>query len=234
MKSYKDIGFTIRKTNYGEADVIMSVFTKYHGRVEAIAKGARKIKSRKGGNFDIMALSSFSFAKGKNLDIVTEVKLLNDYSSIQKKLNNTLVIFYVAKVLKKILQEGEYQKELFEITKSFLEVFEKEKEEVLIYAFELKLLGILGFSPNFEKCLACGTFLSEDYNWFVKQDAVGFYCDEEKSSGIAISHKTIKILKFFYLSSFDECLNVEIDTKTKKEIAGIMKRWINYMLEVDE
>ena len=69
--SYLTKGIVIGRTNFGEADRIVRFFTPDRGKLSAIAKGIRKIKSRSGGHLELFGEVSLMLATGRGLDIVT-------------------------------------------------------------------------------------------------------------------------------------------------------------------
>ena len=75
-------GIILRRTNYGEADRILTIITK-DGKISALAKGARKLKSKLAGNIELFSYSEFVFHKGKGkLAILTNARLIEYYPHI--------------------------------------------------------------------------------------------------------------------------------------------------------
>jgi len=77
MRSYKTEGIVLKRINYGEADRILTIYTKRHGKIRAIAKGVRKLTSRKAGSLELFNNVVLFLVKGKNLDIITEAQTVD-------------------------------------------------------------------------------------------------------------------------------------------------------------
>jgi len=227
MKSYKDIGIPFKQINFGETDRIVSILTKYHGRIDAIAKGVRKLTSRKGGNIDIMTLSKYSFAKGENLDIVTEVEQIHGYEVVKEDLNTTLSLFFLCELLDVFLQKGSEEREIFSLLLNILNLLEQSKTSLAVYAFALKLLTIQGFAPNVSECLVCKEPFLEDAKRYVYKIQAGLVCSKH-ASGIdkPVSNKALKVLRFITTCEIGQSRQVNISDKLEKELRMIFETWI--------
>jgi DNA repair protein RecO (recombination protein O) len=232
MRSFKDTGIAFKKKELNEADVIFSILTKYHGRVDAIAKGIRKPTSRKSGNIDLMTFSKFHFAKGQNLDVITEAELVNDFGVLKKKLKSTFDLFYICELLENFLQVGEKQDETFRITYELLLTLQHSENTMPIRAFEIKLASLHGFEPHFDYCLGCGSKLKENETKYISFESLGIVCSCKKSKGnIKVSDKMLKILKFLKNENILNSSRIDVDKKVEKEIQKITKSWLENILE---
>ena len=70
MGTYKTRGIIIKRSNYSEADRILTIYTEKLGKIRVNAKGIRKIKSKLAGSLEPFCLTDFVIAEGRNLDIV--------------------------------------------------------------------------------------------------------------------------------------------------------------------
>jgi len=74
VTTYRERAVILRKLDYGEADRILTLLTREHGKLAAIAKGSRRAKARSGNSLDLFARSRMMLAKGRNLDVVAQVE----------------------------------------------------------------------------------------------------------------------------------------------------------------
>ena len=72
IRSYKATAIILKRTNFSEADRLITIFTKKHGKLTLIAKGIRKLTSRKKGHLELFTLAQLQIAKTKSIDIITE------------------------------------------------------------------------------------------------------------------------------------------------------------------
>lgn len=149
IRSYSDQGIVLARRNYGEADRILSVYTQKHGRVSFLAKGIRRLTSKKRGHLEVFGRISFQASRGRGLDLITEVETVENFETIRKNLNKVSLAYYFVEVIGRITREGESHSELFDLILEYLNRLKTQKElKSLRLDFILKLLTLLGFWPK--------------------------------------------------------------------------------------
>lgn len=123
-RSYTSEGIVLARKQFGEADRILSVFTKSYGRISLIAKGIRRPKSRKRGHLEVFNQISFQAASGRGIDLITEAEIVDDFKEIRKSLKKISLAYYFAEVVGRITHENEKNEELYDF---ILEYFERLK-----------------------------------------------------------------------------------------------------------
>ncbi len=149
MPSYKTEGVILKRLNYGEADRILTIYTKHYGKIRAIAKGVRKITSRKGGNVELFNHCVLFLAKGKNLDIATEAQVINSFSRFGDDLEKAAAAFYIVELVDQLTPDGQVNRQVFDLlvetlTQMGLESSADERRQK-VSRFEVGLLRLLGF-----------------------------------------------------------------------------------------
>ncbi|MDD3647582.1 MAG: DNA repair protein RecO [Candidatus Dojkabacteria bacterium] len=225
-RTYSDKGIVFKQVNIGEADNIVSILTKYHGRVDAVAKGVRKLTSRKSGSIELANLSSFAFAKGRNLDIITEAKTINDYKSLKTSLRTNFYIFFICEVLDNIIKTEDRQKEIFSLTSGLLEMLSTNINLILLCTFILKLMHLSGFDPNLTACLQCGKQLSEDEKKYASSFDLGLLCSREKNQRNKITNKQIKSLRYLRSCSLEDSLKLRVTDNEKTDLYITLLSWL--------
>lgn len=140
--SYSTQGIVLKQINLGEADKILTIYSKHYGKVRLLAKGIRKLTSRKRGNLELFNWVKIFVAKGKNLDIITEAEVIKSFRSWRKDLPKVALAFHFCELVERLTAEGVANKEVFEILTEALTDPSQAKD------FELNLLIYLGFWPK--------------------------------------------------------------------------------------
>lgn len=149
MRTYSDEGIVLARRNFGEADRILSIYTKSHGRISAIAKGIRKTTSKKRGHLEIFSYIRFQIAEGHGIGILTEAETLNNFEIVRKDLKKVSLAYFFTEVIGKITHEHERNDGIFELILSYLEKLQFETQlRSLRISFILELLTITGFWPK--------------------------------------------------------------------------------------
>lgn len=131
--------------NFGEADKLLTVFSKEHGKMKLLAKGVRKIKSRKGGNVDILNDVQMHIVYGHSLPIITEAQAINSFLPLKENLSAAMYASYIVELINVLTVEQQEQIELFYLLKQTLQTLAKAPRRIIIHAFEIKLLASIGF-----------------------------------------------------------------------------------------
>ena len=85
-RTYRTEAIVIRRSDFGEADRLLTLFSVDHGKVRAVGKGARKPQSRKTGHVELFMRSKFLIAEGRDLDIVTQAEMVEAYAPLRDDL----------------------------------------------------------------------------------------------------------------------------------------------------
>ena len=153
-RTYRTEGIILKRINLGETDRILTIYTKHYGKIRAIAKGVRKITSRKGGSVEAFNHVSLFLVQGKNLDIVSEVEVINSFKSWRKNLKKVGLSYYFCELVDRLTPNSQANRAVFELLKNYLARIGKTPprwpEELLgggklVREFEEQLLEELGF-----------------------------------------------------------------------------------------
>jgi DNA repair protein RecO (recombination protein O) len=160
--SYSSEGIVLARRNFGEADRIISVYTKNHGRATFIAKGIRRPKSRKRGHLEIFSYVKFNAASGRGIDIMTEAEVIDDFKAIRKNLRRVSLAYYICEVIGKITHESEPNDKLFNlILENLRNLKEDKKLKSLRINFIVDLLILLGYWPSGKELIDADKKLEE-------------------------------------------------------------------------
>lgn len=160
-RTYKTEGVILKRSNLREADRLVTIFTRYHGKVRVRAPGIRKTQSHKSAHLELFNLSGLFLAQGKSLDIVTEAQTLNNFASIRKDLQKVWVAYYFCELVDSLCAERQENREVFELLKKSLEELSSlnNYNDFNFYKptddFANQLLQILGYLPR-DKSLSGG------------------------------------------------------------------------------
>jgi len=149
QRSFSTEGIILSRKNYGEADRLLTIFSKHYGKMFIMAKGVRKPKSRKRGHIEIFSRVKYSYSKNDHFILMNEAELVDSYDGIRKSLKKTSLAYYFVEVISKIIQEDEKHEELYQILLKYLDAlkdFNKLKE--LRYRFIQDVLVSMGYWPK--------------------------------------------------------------------------------------
>ncbi len=160
MGLYRDEAIVLRTQKLGEADRIITLLTRAHGRVRAVAKGVRRTTSRFGSRLEPFTHVDLQLAEGRSLDVVTQAETLAPYASMvgsdYEKYTAGTVMLETAERL--VVEENEPALQQFLLLVGALRALsgsERHPSQVLD-SFLLRSLSVAGYAPTFQTCARCG------------------------------------------------------------------------------
>lgn len=153
-----DQAIVLRTVKYGDADLIVTLFTKKNGRLSGMAKGAVKSRKRFGGVLEAGSLIDFSFEEkpGKDLIFLKEGTLLVPLVKWRTFLEGMAAVGFILELAHKTLPEGHASLPKFELLSAFLSQLEPSNVKDLFFDFQFHWLCLSGWEPKLEQCEVCG------------------------------------------------------------------------------
>ncbi|MCA9308557.1 DNA repair protein RecO [candidate division WWE3 bacterium] len=159
MKRFTTEAFILKHTNYQDADRIYTFVSDDLGKFTALAKGVRKISSRRGGLLDSANKIKVSVSEGSTgFKTVSEVVLLDSYANIKNDFEKSRLVFYVLELLNRFLEEGSVAGvfNLVDVTlKNISSANDDRKSFLAVLAFEIRFMHLLGYTLNLTTCGSC-------------------------------------------------------------------------------
>ena len=155
-RTYNVTGIVLRGYPLNEADRILVLFSPDEGLKRVVAKGLRKPKNKIGGRLEPFRENQIMLAKGRNMDIVTQVESLRAFPALQQDFDMLAAAMSAAELLLAFVEEGVPSEDIYAHFIEFLGLLAPGMEAtVLLTAYELQLLELVGYRPELEYCLAC-------------------------------------------------------------------------------
>lgn len=145
MVGFKTEGIVLKRRNFGEADRILIVFSQSRGKITVLAKGVRRITSRRSGNVELLNRVSMFLHPGKNFLILTEASSIQTYQKLKEDLTLSTVSFHILELVDKLTAENQENRILYSELVEVLNRLERNPRQLLVRAFEAKILSNLGF-----------------------------------------------------------------------------------------
>lgn len=225
----------VRHVNYDEADRFITFLTPFQGRVSALAKGVRKINSRKAGHLQPFTYVDVQLSKGSGASwLVTQVSTIEAYPEILASLDKTVRTSCVLELADRFSLEGVENVQLFQLTLDTLRriaVFE-DIFPVQRY-FDLQLLNLTGYRPQFFECVRCHKkILPEDqYIHYGMGGVLCPNCGEITAGARKISMQTLKYFRYYQTRSFAEAAAAGWPRDIRLESENLLTGYQSYLLE---
>ena len=224
----------ISHRDFGEADRLIRLFSLEHGKLTALAKGARKIRSRKAAHIEPFTHTALVLAKGQSFWIITQAENKSAYQNIHEDLKKTARAAYILELADQLTGDEQPEPAVFRLIVDTLQRIDAENDTFnAMLNFEIRLLGFTGFQPDFFHCVGCKKEIQPQDQFFSVQQGgvVCPACARLGGSMVAVSQHTLKYLRHFQRSSYSRLKDIGVDEKTGKEIYRILGAYIAYITE---
>ncbi len=186
-------GWVLKGIDYSETSRIVTLWTREKGKIRALAKGARRLKSPFENALDLLNLCRFQVIHkgGNSLDLLTESRVVDAYGGLRCHLPNLYAAYHVAELLAEGTEDLDPHPDLFEGVHETLGWFSKEAPDLraqgrlspegswVLIQFEFFYLSQMGYLPNFHHCHACNRVPSpKTVQWTFHADTGAIFCGD--------------------------------------------------------
>ena len=196
---YKAEGIVLRTRNLGEADRIITLYTREQGKVDCVARGSRRARSRLMGGTQLFTHGRYMLFSGRSLDSLNNAEIKQSFAKLREDLVKLGYASYLAELLDVATEPGEPSEDIFHmILDAFLGLERDVTPGTVARWFEFRLMALLGYEPELEQCVACGGSVAGEVRFSSKEG--GLLCSEcvgRDRSAIALRRSTVELLKHF-------------------------------------
>lgn len=234
QRVYRTDAIVLKRSDFGEADRLLTVFTPGQGKLKVIAKGARKPSSRKSGHLELFSRGHFVMAVGRELDIVTQAETLEPYLPLREDLLRTTYAYYFAELADAFTAERDENRPLFALLSDALGwLCWADDLQLAARYFELQLLSLVGYQPQLFVCPGCKDLLRPEVNFFSAEEGNVFCrrCGSDRKGTTELSVNALKVLRFLQTREWEVCRLLRLSPESHAEVERTMNHYITYHLE---
>ena len=246
---YRTEAIVISRRDQGEADRVLRVCTPA-GKVDVLAKGARKLRSRKAGHIELFSRSTFVLSRVPNYwDIISQAETIDPHSGLRSDLLRGTYARYAVELLDRFFTEGEGGTAAFDLLDHTLTwLCEEHDLDIVARFYEQHLLGLAGFRPELFRCVArrdeqvllrVGNVEGSRRPFGFAPERGGALCpdcyDAQKRTPdvMPLSPHALQLLQACQRSSFTDVAARPISPTVHREAERVMHHYITYHLEQD-
>jgi len=246
---YRTEGIIIGRRDQGEADRVLRLSTPA-GKVDVLAKGARKLRSRKAGHIELFTRSAFVLSRVPNYwDIISQAETLDAHAELRSDLLRGTYARYAVELLDRFFTEGQGGTAVFDLLDHTLTWLCKRDDLDLVARFyEQHLLGLAGFRPELFRCVG-----GHDEQAPLRANGSGdrrrpfgfspelggalcpacYEAQKRERDVLPLSPQALRLLQACQRSSFTALASRPVSGSLHREMERVMRRYITYHLEQD-
>jgi DNA repair protein RecO (recombination protein O) len=233
-RSFRTLAVILRRQDFGEADRLLVVLTPEHGKLRAIAKGARKPAARKTGHVELFALVDMLISRGRELHIVAQAETKEPFLPLREDLVRGTYANHLVELLDRFTADQDTGRAEFDLLVSALGWLCTEADPRLVARYyELALLGLAGFAPSLHKCAVGQEPLEPQDQYFSPPDG-GAICPHHRAGlerGTSLSLNALKALRYMQTRSWEAARVLNLNGPLHLELERVMLAYITYILE---
>ena len=233
-KTLKVEAVVLRHSDWGEADRLLGLFSRERGKLRAVAKGARKVRSRKAGHLEPFTRVALMLARGRDFWIVTQAETIDAYLPLREDLVRTSYAGYVLELLDRFTFEEGENRSLFNLLVDTLHRLSVAADLFIpLRYYEIRLLDHLGFRPQLQVCVQGGEEIRAEDQYFSAM-AGGVLCPRHGRTAPEarpISVEALRFLRHFQRSSYADARRAQVSQPVQKEMEALIQYYLTYLLE---
>lgn len=233
---YRTEAIILRRLDFGEADRLLVILTPEFGKRRVLARGVRKIRSRKAGHLERFMRTSLLLARGRELDVVSQAEVIHAHPHLREDLARSAMAHYAAELAEAFAPEGEEGRDLYRLLAETLDRLDREEDpnKALRY-YEIHLLEVAGFRPQVEFCVHCGERLREERGPYGFDPGRGGVlcprCAPRFPAVRPLSRQSLKGIRWILRTPYPTFRASPLSARTLEEIGKVIARYLLAVLE---
>lgn len=224
----------LRHSDWGETDRLLVLFTREKGKIRAIAKGVRRIRSRKAGHLEPFTRSSLQLALGQDFWLVTQAETVACYPALLEDLLRTGYAAYMIELVDRFTMEEGQNVSLYTLLADTLQRIAEEPDPFLAVRYgEMRMLELFGFRPELFNCVQCGKAIQAEDQFFSAEmgGALCPGCGLGVREARPVSMEALKYMRHLQRSSYSAAKKAVIPVHIRNEMETLTQYDITYNLE---
>ncbi|MEK7681384.1 MAG: DNA repair protein RecO [Chloroflexota bacterium] len=229
---YKTEGIVLRRSDMGEADLLLTFYTPFYGKLRAVARGARRPSSKLAGHVELLARGLFLLARGQNLDTFSQAECVEPFAALRDDLESVGRALYVAELLDRFTPDGAENRLLYQLLVETLRRF-PAGGDMAVRFFEVQALVLSGFRPDLHTCVECGAAVTPGHHLFSASGG-GVLCPrcrDQEPVVRPLSLNALKVLRLLDRGDYAEAARLRISAELAGEVEQALRQYIWYLLE---
>jgi DNA repair protein RecO (recombination protein O) len=224
----------LRRQDMGEADRLVVAYSPDRGKLRLVAKGARRPKSRKAGHLEPFMRAILLIARGRELDIITQAEAVETFPALRNDLLRVGQASYVVELLDRFtLDEGGSRPAYGLLLEALGRLSEGRPAPSVLRYYELRLLELMGYRPEFFRCVQCLSEVRPEAQYFSPAlgGALCARCGRGHPGARSLSLEALKVLRHFQRSGFEAAAAPEVRPAVRQEVEDHLEAYLSHLLE---
>jgi DNA repair protein RecO (recombination protein O) len=234
-RSFRTDALILKRRDFGEADRLLTILTPRYGKLDVIAKGARKPTSTKTGHVELFTRADLLIHRGRDLGIVVQAEVRQPYLPLREDLQRGAYAGYVVELADRFTTSGDEDlTRVYTLLDDTLRRLCTDSDlRLAVRYYEVHLLDAAGFRPELHECVISRETIQPEDQYFSYADG-GVVRPEHaiRSTGfVPIPMVTLKVLRHLQRSAYAQVQALQIAPALHNDLERITLGYITFLLE---
>lgn len=222
----------LKSRELGEADKIISLFTRKYGKLRVVARGVRRIKSRLAGCTQPFTYNHLVIYRGRSLPKINQCEIKESFSTLREDLAMMAYASYMAEMVDEFTAEEDSNEGLFALLLSTLSFIQQGWDlDVVARYFEIRALSLLGYQPELNYCVICGRSVENEDRLGFSPARGGVLCSRCSYEGLSLKAGSLVFLRKFLQGSSRQLKHLRLPGYAGEELEKLLGEYLEYYLE---
>jgi DNA repair protein RecO (recombination protein O) len=233
QRLYRTPAVVLKRMDLGEADRILTFYSRDIGKLRAVAKGIRRSTSRSAGHLEPFTLTDVLFAVGRELDVVSQADTLEAFRQVREDLVLASHAYYLAEVVDLLTEDRMENRAVFDVLVDCLrQLSQTSNIRLVLIGFQLRLLDALGYRPELRECVGCQTTIEPERNRFsaLQGGALCPACGPGEPTSRPIGVPALKLLRFVQQTAGTRAVS-NVPAHVTREAEALLRDYAEQIVE---
>ncbi|MBP1464598.1 DNA repair protein RecO [Candidatus Chloroploca sp. M-50] len=232
---YRTEGLILRRNDFGEADRVVLLATPA-GKRRVVARGVRKTTSKLAGHIELFTHTSLMLALGRNLDIVTQSQTISPHTNLRTSLARLGCAYYAAELYDRFTEEQDENPALFAaLIETFGLLDRSASPDLVLRAYELHLMQLLGYRPQLHQCVVCEAQLTPVADRF-SPELGGVLCPLHRDAdrmALVMAEPVFRLLRYLQSHPLGAVESLLLSPELRRDVERLLRAYVRQLLERD-
>ena len=234
LRTYRAEALVLKSVPLGEADLLVTLFSRETGKVRAVAKGARRSSARLVGHLEPLTVTRLALSRGRSLDVITQAETLENFTPLKTNLTAVTRGLQVAELVDGFGSEASPNEPLYQLALATLAAIgQAPDDELPLLHFQLHLLAVSGLMPELQNCVECRREIEPDHHRY-SADGGGVFCPDctpDQAGLRPLSLRALKVLRLLVRTHVADLPALTLDPTLTQELKAILTGTVQYWLD---
>ncbi len=234
FRTYRATALVLKNIPLGEADLLVTLYSREGGKLRAVAKGARRSTARLVGHLEPLTVSAMSLSRGRTLDVISQAETLENFTAVKTDLDAVTRGLQVAELVDGFGSEAIANEPLYNLALTTLAAIGRApRADLPLLHFQLHVLEVSGLMPELFNCVECRRNIEPDHHRF-SADGGGVFCPDCTPAQVGLrplSLRALKVLRLLARTPGSALPSLALDDALVLELKAVLTGTVQYWLD---